>query len=231
MRQQVKSRNRGLTRRELVGFLAGIVMLCWGVSSVPGALISNAAWPTDPILVAANNTQDNNERTMYSNRGWFGQSFIPTQTFTLEKVYLDITRPVANAGFELAIWTTTDVFTTSRPPAASYTEFLAPIPLNTGSITAGVVEIALSPAEQILLEAGQGYMLGMRATANEAFTWRSTNYDVYPDGRVYLDLDRPGFDHTLALSGTVIPEPSSAILAMLALPAALLLRRRMRVRS
>lgn len=215
----------------MVALLAVIITFCLGVSSVPGALISNTAWPTDPILVAANNTQDNNERTMYSSRGWFGQSFIPTQTFALEKVFLEIARPVANADFELAIWTTDDVFTTSRPPATPYTEFLAPIPLNTGSITPGVIEIALSPPEQVLLEAGQGYMLGMRATATEAFTWRSANNDVYPDGRLYFDLGRPTYEHTLALSGTVIPEPSSALLAILAVPAALLLRRRVRVRS
>jgi len=201
-----------------------------------------ASWPTSPDLSVITPTQaaggdSSNAMAMLGNRQ-LTQTFQLSEPLVLEKMYISVTGLLQNQAFTISIFSVADTNAGTEGTPPSGTNLLATASLNTGSLTTGTqfLEFSFGGDDAITLAASTGtagYAVQLNSAASTApFNWvmhrRGTSGpDLYPEGQAYsshFGTWAANSDFTLAFSGEVIPEPTTALLGGLGF--LMLLRRR-----
>ena len=202
-----------------------------------------SSWPTSPDLSVITPTQAalgdaSNTIALQSDR-FLTQTFQLSDPLILEKMYISVTSLVQNRAFTISIFSVADTNAGTAGTPPSGTNLLATVSLSTGTLSAGTqfLEFSFTGADAITLAASTGtagYAVQLnRNDTTVPFNWvkhrsGSSGTDRYVEGQAYstnfADSWAGNSDFTLAFSGTVIPEPTTALLGGLGF--LMLLRRR-----
>ncbi len=229
--------------KSLLPVLATLAMSAMPVHAAI-TLSTVSSWPTSPDLSVITPTQaasgnTGNTIALQDNRR-LTQTFQLSDPLILEKMYISVTSLAQNRDFTISIFSVADTNAgTAGPTPPSGTNLLATVSLNTGTLSTGnqFLEFSFTGADAITLAASTGtagYAVQLnRADGTVPFNWvkyrqGSSGTDLYADGQAYStnfsDSWAGNSDFTLAFSGTVIPEPTTALLGGLGF--LMLLRRR-----